>query len=171
MPEITELTGRASIGVKSWLPEHLSGDRAVEHEGRRLPSTVGAISPGDPRVLCLAPGDWLFVSDRLRGPQTQGGIRHRFGNESLAAVDLSDALAVIRIEGDDAREVLSKGCGLDFHVRHFPANHCARTRFAQLPLVIECREHPQAFELSVARSYCSYLRSWLLDSAAEFTAP
>jgi sarcosine oxidase subunit gamma len=74
------------------------------------------------------------------------------------------------VRGSAARELLSKGCGLDLHPESFPAGHCARARFAQIPVVIECLEEPPRFEMTVARSYLQYLQSWLEDAAVEFEA-
>jgi sarcosine oxidase subunit gamma len=74
----------------------------------------------------------------------------------------------LRVQRPDARELLSKGCGLDLHPRFFAPDQCARTRFAQIPVVIDCLNGPSRFELYVARSHLSYLHSWLVDAAAEF---
>jgi sarcosine oxidase subunit gamma len=86
---------------------------------------------------------------------------------SISAVNLSDALSILRMQGRVAREVLSKGCGLDLHPHTFPAGRCARTRFAGLAVTLDCVQ-PERFELYVARSYSSYLHAWLLDAGAEF---
>jgi sarcosine oxidase subunit gamma len=69
-------------------------------------------------------------------------------------VDYSDRLAVIEVRGTAARALLSKGCGLDLSDRAFPARYCARTRFAQLAVILECLDDSR-FELTVARSYSS----------------
>jgi sarcosine oxidase subunit gamma len=64
--------------------------------------------------------------------------------------------------------LLSKGCGLDLHPRSFPAGRCARTRFAQIPVVLDCPDEDSRFDMYAGRSYRQYLHEWLLDAAVEF---
>jgi sarcosine oxidase subunit gamma len=85
--------------------------------------------------------------------------------QGIAAVNLSQRLAVLRLKGPATQAVLAKGCGLDLHPRHFPVGRCARTRFAQLPIVVDCIDATPQFDLYVGRSYLPYLISWLNDAA------
>jgi hypothetical protein len=64
----------------------------------------------------------------------------------------------------------SKSCGLDLHPRTFPVGRCARTRFAQILVTIDCFDDTPRFELHLARSYAQYLDAWIVHSAAEFRA-
>ncbi len=153
--------------VVSWMPEHRAGGGTIVLAGRELPATVGARLRGPIRVMCVAPGDWLVVSHQHH-PVI---VREHFGVDlpkyGLVLADLSDALAGLVGRGPGARELLSKGCGLDFHPKSFPADSCARTRFAQIAVVIEAREEETCFELYVARSHSAYLRDWLTDAAVD----
>jgi heterotetrameric sarcosine oxidase gamma subunit len=160
------LSGRSCWGLKSWLPDQARAT-GVEFAGLTLRSTVGATVAGEPRVLCLAPDEWQVVADTMgakRALTRAGSLMDAYG---VAAVDLSDALSILRIQGRDAREVLAKGCGLDLHPRVFPVCRCARTRFAGLAVALDCVEQ-ERFELYVARSYSAYLHAWLVDAVAEF---
>lgn len=164
MPEravihVTAVSGRTLLRLKSWLPEHVSGEKSVLLAGQQLPSQVGAISSIPVRALCLGPGEWLIV-------QHEHAVVFDVPAQGLALVDLSDGVASLEVSGSAVREVLSKGCGLDLHPRSFPPGRCARTRLAQIPLVIECLEQSR-FELHVARSYRHYLHSWFTDAAAD----
>lgn len=164
---INELSRRASVRVKSWLPEHCSGARAVDLDGQRMPAVGATAAAGEFRVLGLAPGEWLVVSDHADGAKIQEVLQSGLEGECFALVDLSDGLLGLRMQDRAVRDILSRSCGLDLHPQLFPAGRCARTRFAQLPVTLDCRDDPQVFELYVARSYASWLRSWLIDSAAE----
>jgi len=88
--------------------------------------------------------------------------------QNLALVDLTDGLVVFEVSGSAARDVLSKSCGLNFHPRRFCTGHCARSRFAQIPVVIDCTQDSGVFELYAPRSYAQYLKDWLDDASAEF---
>jgi sarcosine oxidase subunit gamma len=64
-----------------------------------------------------------------------------------------------------ARDVLSMGCGLDLHAKSFPVGSASRTRFAQLPVVLECTSSGPQYEVYVGASYLPYLKAWIEDAA------
>ncbi len=165
-PKIRLTTDRACLRAKSWQPEVVVGGASMVCAGAALPSRVGAtVAAGELRVLCIGPGEWFLVSDTdsaatiLESTETDA---HGF-----CVVDLSDATAVVEVRGSTVRELLTKGCGLDFDEAGFPVGHCARTRFAQIQLFIDCPLQTDVFELYVARSYLSYLLAWLEDSTLD----
>lgn len=159
---------RTLLLMKSWLPEHTSGSKPVVLAGQELPSPVGATTSGSLRALCTGPGEWLIASPTHRNSSLRDHIEPDLPQQGLLIVDLSDGLAALEVRGSAVRELLSKGCGLDLHPRSFPAGRCARTRFAQISVVIVCLDESPRFELYVARSYSHYLQSWLGDAAVEF---
>jgi sarcosine oxidase subunit gamma len=144
----------------------VGGDGSVVLGAQALPSQVGATVSGPAHVLCIGPADWLIVSSEQ--PASSEQLESDLAQQGLAMVELTDGLASLEARGPAVRDVLSKDCALDFHPRHFPAGRCARTRFAQIPVVIEHLDGPPRFELTVARSHFDYLRTWLADAATEF---
>jgi sarcosine oxidase gamma subunit len=66
--QVTVAHKRTLTEVRSWLPEHSAGQKSVNIGGRELPGEVGATLSASPRVLCLAPGEWLLVSDEKSLP-------------------------------------------------------------------------------------------------------
>jgi sarcosine oxidase, subunit gamma len=135
-----------------------------------LPSRVGMTVPGAARALCVAPGEWLFISHE----QDASNLREAFSpgllQEGAVLVDSTDGIAAFAVEGPAVRDVLAQGCGLDFHPRSFPPGQCARTRFAQIAVVLDCLDEAR-FELYVSRSYAHYLQAWLLDAAVTARIP
>jgi sarcosine oxidase subunit gamma len=166
--QITPLGRRTVLRVKSWLREHTAGDKPVVLAGQALSSQVGATQSGPARVLSIAPGEWLIVSHEHPALSLRGRIEHDLLEQGLVLVDLTGGLAAVEVRGSATRELLSKGCGIDFHPRSFPAGRCVRTRFAQIPMVIECLDEPVRFELTASQSYFHYLHAWLIDAAVEF---
>jgi sarcosine oxidase subunit gamma len=166
--QIAVVGGRAVLRLKSWLPEYTPGGKPVMIAGQELPSQAGAVMSGPMHVLCVGPGEWVIIAPEEQGTRLRQRIAPDLIKFGLVLVDLSVGLAALAVQGAIARELLSKGCGLDLHPRSFPAGHCARTRFAQVPAIIECLDGSPRFDLYVARSYFQYLHSWLLDAAAEF---
>jgi sarcosine oxidase subunit gamma len=142
----------------------------VELAGKVLPLQTGETLSGGIRILCVGPNDWLLLSDAVDMASIRRSIDAECESQGVAIVDMSHALATVRVEGSAAVEVLSKGCGLDLHQNQFPAGRGARTRFASISVILECLDHSPLFELHVAPSYVAYLRDWLVDAAAEFDA-
>ena len=165
---ITTVCGMNLLRLKSWLPDNEGGGKPVLLEQLELPSLVGATVSGILRVLCLGPGDWMVVSHDQEAATLSQRIRPDLCQRGFILVDLSDGLAVLEVSGSAIRDVLSKGCGLDFHPRNFPAGWCARTRFAQIPLTIECLDESPRFQLYATRSYLHYLLDWFSDASVEF---
>jgi sarcosine oxidase, subunit gamma len=169
--QIAAIEGRTRLRLKSWLAEHALGGKSVRLAGCDLPPHGGTSSTGPMRALCVGPGEWWLVSAGKGSSNLHEPIASAALEQGFALVDLSDGWVGLEVSGSASRDVLSKGCGLDLHPRSFPVGHCARTRFAQIPLVIECPDEPSRFELHVARSYFDYLHSWLIDAAAEWRIP
>ena len=149
---------RAVLRVKSWQLATARGDRSPRSA---FADSVGAVIQGSLRVLCTGPGEWLLVCPPIGVARLRNVLAPELTTQGLALVDLTDGLAVFEVSGSAVREVLAKGCGLDFDPRCFAAGQCARTRFAQIPVVIDCTQESGVFELYVPRSYAHYLKDWL----------
>jgi sarcosine oxidase subunit gamma len=160
---------RTILRLQSWLPQHAHNEPMLL-AGQELPSQVGAMLSGPTRVLCVGPHDWWLVSQEGDASVLRERLEPNLATRGLVLVDLTDGLATLVVRGPAARELLTKGCGLDLHSRRFPAGRCARTRFAQILLTLACLDEPPRFELYVGRSYASYLHAWVLDAAAEFAS-
>lgn len=147
--------------IRSWQPEHQRGHASVMLDGHSLPTQVGATLVSPWRVLCLAPAEWLLISQHALPENRQ---------EGLVLTDVTDGLSVLSIQGPLAREALSKGCGLDFEAHVFPVGQCARTRLTQITVIVDCVGEGPTFDLYIPRSYRQYLSDWLEDAGATLTA-
>ena len=131
-----------------------------------LPARVGMTVPGAVRVLCVAPGEWLFIShEKDEKPSIAGRLESGPLKGNAVLVDITDGIAAFELQGPAVRDLLAQGCGLDFHPRRFTPGHCARTRFAQIAVLIDCLDELR-FALYVSRSYAHYLQSWFVDASA-----
>jgi sarcosine oxidase subunit gamma len=152
---IGDVHNRTIVQLKSWMPGRAS-------PGLRAPSV-----PDECRLLTVAPGEWLLISDTLAA-HTLRKYGRELHQQGTAAADLSPGLAAIQLEGSAVPGVLTKSCGLDLHPAIFPVGTCTRTRLAQLPVIVEYIDSKPRFELYVGCSYRSYLASWLNDAATGF---
>lgn len=172
MIEISHIPHRVLLRLKSWLPLQAAPAAPVVLSGLVLPTTAGDIVGNAWRVHCLGPGEWLMMA--APASMTGAGLRaveHELSLQGVAVVDASHGLAGFALVGPAAREVLSKGCAVDFHPVKFPAGRCVRTRLAQVPVVVVHLDHTTRYELYVARSYAAYLLGWLGDAALEWAVP
>ena len=165
--QVASIGGGTILRLQSWLPRH-AHSKPVLLAGQELPAQVGATLPAPTRALCVGPQEWLLVSQECDASDLREHLQPDRETQGLVLVDLSDGLTTLEIRGSYARDLLTKGCGLDMHARTFPVGRCARTRFAQILLTVACLDESQRFELYVGRSYVHYLCDWIFDAAAEF---
>ncbi|MDB9747090.1 sarcosine oxidase [Candidatus Pelagibacter sp.] len=74
---------------------------------------LNVVSNNDTRILWNGPKNWLLVSakkDLLKN------ILEVFKETDFAITDLSHSKAIIEIEGQNAKEVLKKGCPFNFNI-------------------------------------------------------
>ncbi len=157
------LTPRTAIafrlGARS--QKHAGGIRIA---GRPLPLAVNTWSGDDPVFCRIAPDAWMLLSAQHGAGELLDAARAGCKRRSFAATDLSDAYVTLALEGPQAVEILVRSCGLDFLEPVFGQSACARTRLAQLPVLLRRVSH-ERFELMVDRSAVQYLYDWLRDAA------
>ncbi len=135
-------------------------DSAID--GLQLAAPLHA-SGSDLRSLWIGPDRWLIVSSSMSADLLVKRCEETLAYVLHNAVDNSAGLAVFRIIGPGARDLLAAGCGLDFRDEKFLVGNCCRTRFAQIAAVITA-ENREQFDIYVDRSYEVYLGEWLRDS-------
>ena len=177
-------------GVLPWSLEPEANNPAVtltelcfaEQIGLRVRPPVAAYLAGVPlplqanrvasmrtlRTLWLGPDEWLVTSPEGMAPDLLGRLTRALAGRHAQVIDLSASRAVIEITGSRARDLLSKGCGLDLHPRAFGPGCCAQTLFANLPVIIDQLGAAPAYRLFVGRSAARWLALWLIDAAEEF---
>ena len=151
-----------------------SGDEAFQAGvervvGARAPVAPNTVARGGERAITwLGPDEWLVVSS----PETREGVADRL-EEALSGLhvavnDISSGQTIIRLRGPRARDLLSKGCPLDFHPRVFGAGQCAQSHIGKSnALIIQVDDEP-TYDIIVRRSFADYLARWLLHSGMEY---
>jgi heterotetrameric sarcosine oxidase gamma subunit len=108
-------------------------------------------------ALWTAPDQWLLLSESDSAQKLIEHCSSALVGVLYNATDASAALDCVRVQG---RHLLSMGCGMDLHASAFPPAACARTRLAQVPVILHCVEYDQ-FDVYVDRSVSRYLGAWL----------
>lgn len=137
---------------------------ALRIAGRPLPVAMNAWSGDDPVFMRIAPDTWLAESALHEAADLLPAVRTGCGRRSFAVTDISDALVAIAVEGALAAALLARGCGLDLSPGAFGNAACARTRLAQLPVVLR-RVNSERYECLVDRPAAQWLYDWMEDAA------
>jgi sarcosine oxidase, subunit gamma len=119
----------------------------------------------DGQIIWMAPGEWGVL---LPAAEIAGAVAQACGDRLHHLTDVSAGRRLWRIEGAGARTVIAKGCSLDTHPTVMSANACARTVFAQVPILLIARDAGAAFDLVADASYAGHLRAWFAQAAQEF---
>jgi sarcosine oxidase subunit gamma len=132
--------------------------------GRTMPVAMNAWSGEDPVFMRIAPDTWLVESALHEAADLLPAVRTGCGRRSYAVTDVSDAFVTIAVEGALAAALLARGCGLDLAPESFGNAACARTRLAQLPVVLR-RVNSERYECLVDRPAAQWLYDWMEDAA------
>ena len=115
------------------------------------------------RILWSAPNTWLVISRKENIIEI---IKEKCNSDNFAITDISHSRAVIQIKGFEAKEVLKKGCPLNFH--EFEKNNCANTVFHGITIVVDFIDNnPDTFNLLTLRSFGESFYHHITDAALE----
>tara|TARA_Y100000310_G_scaffold116579_1_gene115298 strand:- start:1231 stop:1818 length:588 start_codon:yes stop_codon:yes gene_type:complete len=116
------------------------------------------------RILWSGPATWLVISSKENIVET---IKEKCSNENFAVTDISHSRAVIQIKGIQAKEILKKGCPINFN--EFEINYCAGTVFHGITIMIDfVNNNPDTFNLLTLRSFGESFYHHITDAALEF---
>ena len=116
------------------------------------------------RILWSAPSTWLVISRRENIVEI---IKEKCNSDSFAITDISHSRAIIQIKGPQAKDILKKGCPLNFN--EFENNNCAGTVFHGINIVVDFVDNnPDTFNLFTLRSFGESFYHHITDAALEF---
>ena len=116
------------------------------------------------RILWSAPSTWLVISRKENIVEI---IKEKCNNDNFAITDISHSRAVIQIKGLQAKDILKKGCPLNFN--EFENNNCAGTVFHGINIVVDYVDNnPDVFNLLTLRSFGESFYHHITDAALEF---
>ena len=121
-------------------------------------------------ILCawLGPDEWLVISPQHRSEEIRMILGKIISEGFSTCVDQSSAQTIIRVEGLQATDLLSRGIAFDLHPRVFNPGHCAQTVLARTAVTILKQEADETtLDVIVRRSFADYLWRWLVDAGQE----
>ena len=132
----------------------------------------GSASKNAITALWLGPDQWLLTCPADDAAFFINSLREALADVHAAVTDQSDGRVAFALAGPSARDVLAKGCPLDLHPQSFTPGSAAQTLLAKADVLLHLRaDDPHAgptFDLYVARSFATYLWSWLADAGLEY---
>jgi sarcosine oxidase subunit gamma len=166
---LREIDDRGMIDVRG-----LAGDESFLAKTRDVLGFDLPLAPrtstgaGDLAALWLSVDQWLIICPRAEAASLQARLAQALQGIHALAVDMSDARAIFRLEGDNGREVLNKGTSVDFTAPEIADGFVRRIRYAEIAALVHVlATAPFACDLYVFRSYAEYAWSFLSFTARE----
>ena len=118
----------------------------------------------DTRILWNGPKNWLLVSTKK---DLLKNISQNLIEKDFAVTDLSHSKAIIEIEGQDAKEVLKKGCPFNFNA--LDKNNSINSTYNGIAFTADMLDdNPDKVRLFALRSFGESLYHSIMDASLEF---
>ena len=126
--------------------------------------TLNISSNNDTRILWNGPNNWLLVSTKK---ELLKEIIEKFDEINFAVTNLSHSRAIIELEGENAKEVLKKGCPYNFNA--LKKNNCLNSTFNGMSVTIDVLDdNPNKIRIFTLRSFGESLYHSITDACLEF---
>ena len=116
------------------------------------------------RILWNGPRNWLVITTQK---EVFFEIDKKFEERDFAVTDISHSKSIIELEGDNAKEVLKKGCPFNFN--ELNKNNCLNSTFNGMSIIVDMiNDEPDTFRIFALRSFGESLYHSITDSSLEF---
>ena len=116
------------------------------------------------RIIWNGPRNWLVITTQK---EVFSEIDKKFEEKDFAVTDISHSKSIIELEGDDAKEVLKKGCPFNFN--EFHKNNCLNSTYNGMSIIVDMtNDNPDTFRIFALRSFGESLYHSITDSSLEF---
>ena len=137
----------------------------IRLDGLEFPVENSKVSSNkDTRILWSGPKTWLIISNQ---ETIINIVKQKCDDKNFAVTDISHSRAVIQIRGLQAKEVLKKGCPLNFN--EYRANYCSGSVFHGITILVDqINDNPDTFNILALRSFGESLYHHITDAALEY---
>ena len=138
---------------------------SVDVDGLKLKDEpLNVENNNDTRILWNGPKNWLLVSTKK---DLLKNISQNLKETDFAITDLSNSKAIIEIEGQDAKEVLKKGCPFNFNI--LEKNNSINSMYNGISFTVDMLDdNPDKVRLFALRSFGESLYHSITDASLEF---
>ena len=137
----------------------------IKIDNLKLSSKVlSVVSNENTRILWNGPRNWLIMTYKK---EVLSEVGKNFSEKDFAVTDISHSKSIIELEGDEAKEVLKKGCPFNFN--EFYKNNCLNSTFNGMSIIVDMiNDKPDTFRIFSLRSFGESLYHSLTDASLEF---
>ena len=137
----------------------------IKIDNLKLSSKVLSVASNEnTRILWNGPRNWLIITNKK---EILSEIGKNFSEKDFAVTDISHSKSIIELEGDEAKEVLKKGCPFNFNELY--KNNCLNSTFNGMTIIIDMiNDKPDTFRIYSLRSFGESLYQSLTDASLEF---
>ena len=138
---------------------------SIDIDGLKLKDVPLSVSNNnDTRILWNGPKNWLLVSTKK---DLLKNILQNFQETDFAVTDISHSRAIIEIEGQDAKEVLKKGCPFNFNT--LEKNNSTNSTYNGIAFTVDMLDdNPDKLRLFALRSFGESFYHSITDASLEF---
>lgn len=116
------------------------------------------------RILWLAPKTHIIISKNLDILKESEEV---FNKNNFGITDISSSRTIVQLEGVNAKEILKKGCPLNFNT--FKKNTSSTSLFHGITIIIDLlKEDPYKFNLLCLRSFAESFYHAITDASLEY---
>tara|TARA_R110002094_G_scaffold2207_2_gene9291 strand:+ start:627 stop:1196 length:570 start_codon:yes stop_codon:yes gene_type:complete len=154
--EVSELGPLGMITLRGDLSSSAITKSAVAASGVTMPQQRHCNSQGDQGLAWMSPDELLIMCPYGEVHARLADLNAKLARNHALAVNVSDARAVFRVTGPNAREVMAKLAPVDLHPDHFTPGMFRRSRLAQVPAAFWMPQE-QTFQIVCFRSVARYV--------------
>lgn len=118
-------------------------------------------------VVWLGPNEFLIICEAGKDEELANTLSNALENQHCAVTNITDALTALNLRGNAIRQILAKGCAIDFHPKKFKPGDSAQTLLSQVAITLLALSDNE-FMVMCRSSYSPYLYDWLCDAAVEY---
>ena len=125
---------------------------------------LGVANNKETRILWNGPKNWFLISTKK---DLLNNVLEAFKETDFAVTDLSHSRAIIEIEGEEAIEVLKKGCPFNFNT--LEKNNSINSTYNGMAFTVDkLDDNPNKIRLFTLRSFGESLYHSITDASLEF---
>ena len=158
------------VTLKADLTDPMLRAAVPEVTGCTMPEIRGITRNGARAVAWMASDELLVMLPHAEVTACVERLEAALAEAHHLVVDVSDARAVFRLEGQGVREVLAKGAPVDLAPVAFPPGSIRRTRLGQVAAALWMCD-AQTAELVCFRSVAEYVEAFLQTAAQKDSLP
>ena len=129
-----------------------------------FPDNLKVSGNNDTRILWIGPNNWFIFSSSEKLSEE---ISKNLSNNEFAITDLSHSKAIIELSGKNLKEVLKKGCPINFNVLN--KNQSINSIFNGIAITLDfVNDQPATVRVMSLRSFGESLYHSVTDASLEF---